>query len=129
MISMHHSCRTFLRISPTNFLHTDDSFVYTKEKNFFRVCKLHTEEGRIHPDNFTCKKLIVEEVVWPLLVERDIYKDLNVSKLGIYKFIGYEPGDYYLPREEIEGNASQNFLKNSEDVYFCMVPKRLCRSN
>ena len=129
MMEMNHSCDTFLRIRNVSMLNVDDTCVYTKKKEFFCIYSEEKTNDEIHPDSFNCRKLIVEEVFWQCMVEKDSFKELNVSKIGIYKFIGYKPGSVSLKRDSIEGKAAKNILKDSNDVFFCMVPRLLCRSN
>ena len=86
------------------------------------------------PSLFEAKKILVEEVIWKVPIRRnflkktDVYASVNVSKLGIYKYIGQEEDSIRIDRHEIEGNAAMNFTPGGEK-YIVSISSQILRYN
>ena len=58
----------------------------------------------------------------------DVYASVNVSKLGIYKYIGQEEKSIRIERHEIEGNAAINFTPGGE-TFIVSISSQILRNN
>ena len=86
------------------------------------------------PSVFEAKKILVEEVIWKVPIKRnflkkkDVYASVNVSKLGIFKYIGEEEQSIRMERHEIEGNAAINFTPGGEK-FIVSISSQILRNN
>ena len=129
-----HNHNTFVRVKSKKTKRTNDTLVYNRSGEFFLIIQCYRKDGDKHPSFFDAKKLLVEEVFWKVPVRRnfgkkkDVYASINVSKLGIYKYIGQEEKTIRIERHEIEGNAAMNFTPR-EETFIVSISSQILRNN
>ena len=129
-----HNHKTFVRIRSKKTKRCNDTIVYTRSGDFFVIVNCYRKENEKMPSLFEAKKILVEEVIWKVPIRRnflkktDVYASVNVSKLGIYKYIGQEEKTIRIERHEIEGNAAMNFTPR-EETFIVSISSQILRNN
>ena len=60
--------------------------------------------------------------------KKDVFASINVSKMGIFKYIGEEDATIRIERNAIEGNAAMNFTPGGEK-YIVSISSQILRYN
>ena len=129
-----HNHKTFVRIKSKKTKRCNDSLVFNRSNEFFLIIQCYRKEGDSHPSFFDAKKLVLEEVFWNVPIRRnfgkkkDVFASINVSKMGIFKYIGEEDATIRIERNAIEGNAAMNFTPGGEK-YIVSISSQILRNN
>ena len=129
-----HNHKTFVRIKSKKTKRTNDTLVYNRSGEFFLIIQCYRKDGDKHPSFFDAKKLVLEEVFWNVPIRRnfgkkkDVFASINVSKMGIFKYLGEFEETLRIERNEIEGSAALNFTPGGEK-YVVSISSQLLRNN
>ena len=121
-----HDCDVILKLSDQEHWKHESRYVYTKDKIFYQI--LEDLDGT-HL-NFRVVEIEVEEFFEEVCYHEEFGNlSLNMSRIGIYKFIGTTENVVEIKMDEIESNAALDHDPTGSDMYLVMVPRQSVRCN
>ena len=120
----YHECDVILNLSHQEHWKWESRFVYTKKNFFYKILEVMDDA------KFLVVQLEVEEFFEEVCYHEEFGQiSLNMSKIGIYRFIGITDNVLVIKMVDIESNAALDHDPNGCDMYLVMVPRQSVRCN
>ena len=120
----YHECDVILNLSHQEHWKWESRFVYTKKKFFYKILEVMDDA------KFLVVQLEVEEFFEEVCYHEEFGQiSLNMSKIGIYRFIGITDNVLEMEMDEIESNAALDHDPNGSQIYLVTVPRQSVRCN